>query len=376
MKEVLRVKKIILYILIFVFLMTLMACDKKENEIESTTYTINLYHMNTFINVRLNLNSDEEKDHYEQIIDDIFSMYHLLSTGYEPLAEDSPYKTNIYAINLNPKHDFEIDFELYEILEKAKAYYDLTWGYFDISIGHIVDTWKNVILDEENGFLFSEISEEAFQATLNTIEDIEIIEDPFDLWEDQGKYYVRLNGEHVKLDLGAISKGFATQKVADLLIEDEVQYFSISTGSSSIVLGENINRLEENGIFYIGLANPLRVPGNYEEKATYGVLYVNNTSVTTSGNYEQFATYEGYRYHHIVSPKTKIPMQYYHTVSVIGNDASLLDAISTALFSMSPEVFETWIEQNQAALNIEIVRYNQDSTITTYLIDTEFQDRR
>jgi FAD:protein FMN transferase len=369
-------KRLLLFGILIALTMILFACDKNDEQEEGEVFAVNFYHMSTFIAVRMKLANEEVKDIHSAEIDRIFSFYHDISTGYDPLPVDSEILTNIYEINLNPEKDIEIDVELYELLEKAQLYKDLTWGYFDISIGHIIDAWKHIVIDEEFGYLFSEIEEEDFEMTLNKIEHITVEEEPFEIWEDEGKYYVRLKSDHVKLDLGALSKGVATQRAADYLIASGVKYFSISTGSSSIVLGENINRLDEDGIFYIGLANPLRVPGNFQEQPTYGMIYVKNTSVTTSGNYEQFATYQGYRYHHIVSPKTKMPMQYYHTVTVIGQNASLLDALSTALFSMNPETFDEWMTMYQEALNIEIVRYNQDETITTYLLNTEFRDRR
>jgi thiamine biosynthesis lipoprotein len=83
--------------------------------------------------------------------------------------------------------------------------------------------------------------------------------------------------------------------------------------------------------------------------------------------------YEGNRYHHIVSPKTKMPAQFYHTVTIIGQDAALLDALSTALFSMPKNELEEWIADHQTELGLEIITFNQDRTVSEYLVNTYFK---
>ena len=124
-------------------------------------------------------------------------------------------------------------------------------------------------------------------------------------------------------------------------------------------------------LFHTSLANPVRTGPN---DRTYGMIYIADMSITTSGNYEQYALYEGLRYHHIVSPLTKMPEHYYYTITVLGDDAGALDAISTALFSMPPNVLDSWINENLEDLAIEIIIFNYDKTIDTYLDSTEFKE--
>jgi thiamine biosynthesis lipoprotein len=117
------------------------------------------------------------------------------------------------------------------------------------------------------------------------------------------------------------------------LIEEGVEYFSITAGSSSISVAQNYNR--NTRLYHVSLANPVAPTG------VYGMIYVKNVAINTSGNFEQYALYQGLRYHHVISPKTKMPAHYYHTVTVIGSDAGLLDALSTALFSMPVAELDT-----------------------------------
>ncbi|TVP86196.1 MAG: FAD:protein FMN transferase [Acholeplasmataceae bacterium] len=371
-------QKIMLIIITLASILMLSGCRTTEPEDALERYNYAFYdYMDTFISVSLTSADAEEALGHRHAIEAIFSLYHYVSTAYEPLPEDAPYLNNIYAVNQQPGVAFEIDVELYDILVKAQAYHELTDGYFDVSIGKIIDVWKALA----QTYKFShhdpfEIPKEAFDDALDALELIEVVEDPFEVWHDDGRYYVRINSEHVKIDLGAISKGVATQKAYEYLREQDMTYFSISAGSSSITLGQNINRQDEEGVFYVSLANPMRPENPRDEPTTYGMIHVKDTGVTTSGNHEQFALYEGLRYHHIVSPFTKRPMHHYHTVTIIGYDAGLLDAVSTALFSMAPAVFDAWMEAHQETWGIEIIRYDTDGTISTFLMDTVFEERR
>ncbi|MBU1141148.1 MAG: FAD:protein FMN transferase, partial [Firmicutes bacterium] len=255
------------------------------------------------------------------------------------------------------------------LIQKSEEIKVLTEGYFDISVGEIVNVWKDLILDETDGYLFEEIPENVFQIVLGQIALIELEEDVIELTETEGHYYIQVKSTHAQLDLGAIAKGYATQKAYEYLQDLDIKYYSISAGSSSIAIGQNQDR--EGGIFHVSLANPIKTDSS---DRTYGMIYIKDIGITTSGNYEQYALYQGLRYHHIVSPKTKLPMQYYHTITILGDDLGVLDPISTALFSMPPDVLENWINLHQQALNLEFIQFNYNATITTHLLTTVFEE--
>jgi thiamine biosynthesis lipoprotein ApbE len=390
--------------------------------------------MDTYIRVQMMAPSESDANKYHDDIDAIFSMYHDLSTSYEALDEESIYLENIYSLNQNIGQRLEVDQELYDLLVFAEEIKEMTDGYFDISIGKAVDVWKDVMDAQTEGFEVGdhvyvyhyydgekseenkvivnqtgivesvlrdeedesvilsvtlnvgestitinrndaykkEISKTIYDQAILDIDALDFSENSIILEEEQSKYYVTFSGEDIKVDLGAISKGYATQKVYEYIKALEIKNFSISSGTSSIVLGENQNRAEENFVFYVSLANPYQT--EILDKDTYGTIKVKNMSVTTSGNYEQYVLYQGQRYHHIVSPLKKMPVQYYHTVTILGEDAGLLDALSTALFSMPPEEMSAWLTEYQETLDIEVIRFNQDLTVDTFLLDTEFEE--
>jgi thiamine biosynthesis lipoprotein len=369
---VIYLKKIISFIYVLLSLFALYACNSDESTVVDgpKIYSYGTFDfMDTYISINFYAEDVEKAEEHREVFNQIYSLYHDISTGYEALSEDSVYLENIYSLNKKINQKVEIDLELYELLEKAEEIKILTNGYFDVSIGKIVDAWKEVILNED--FTLKEVSSATYDSIITKINQIKVVENPYILSIEDGKYFVEITDEDVKIDLGALSKGYATQKVYDYLVDQNVEYFSISAGSSSISIGKNFNR--ETRLFHITLANPVRV-GNLDR--IYGMIYLSDIGVNTSGNYEQYFLHNNLRYHHVVSPKTKLPMQYYHTVTIIGDDAGLLDALTTALFSMEPTVFASWVAEHQSNLGIEIIRFNYDTSIQTFLTSTIFEEKR
>lgn len=400
-------KKTITFLLIFLSFFFLSACKEDENTKTEPTDTFEynftlVDYMHTRIRVNYTTESEAKALELRARIEDTYRMYHQLTTNHEALPQDSTYLQNIFSINHQIGDKLEIDYELYEILKMAMDLYDLTEGHFDIRIGKIVDAWKAVIVPEilpeigDQVFLIEQeiyaevtnvnlqdgrimvkndthvynrldykqdITKQAFDYTVTTASNIDISNFNVELFEEEGKYFVKLTGDDIKLDLGAISKGFATQKATDILREEGIEYFFINAGTSSIALGKNPRR--QNDVFYVGLANPIRTSTSKDD---YGTFYIKDHIITTSGNYEQYIIYEGLRYHHIVSPFTKAPTHDYHTVTIIGDDAGITDAISTAFFVMSIEQIEAWLDIYQDLYNIDVIIFHQNRTISKYLV--------
>ncbi|MBU1142446.1 MAG: FAD:protein FMN transferase [Firmicutes bacterium] len=356
-------KKIFFFPVLMMFIMLLSACTDKE---EGSMFSAVFFQMDSEIRINYMANNQDQANEIKAHIGEVYAMYHSLSDNYAPLEEDSPYLENIYTLNSKINQDVEIDYELYMMLDESSRIKELTDGYFDISIGKIVKAWKDVILDPESRDDGYVIPQSVFEDLQDEIGLIEVQENPFTLSESSEKYYVRINHIDVQLDLGAIAKGYATEIVKDYLIENDVIYFAINAGSSTIAVGKNSNPERKNQQWNVELIDPLF------DNEYFGLIELRDQAIATSGNNVQYATYNGLRYHHIVSPLTKYSMHYYHSLTMIGNDAGLLDALSTAFFSMSPETITSWLAIHQEELGIEVILYNYDGTITTHLLDTIF----
>lgn len=127
------------------------------------------------------------------------------------------------------------------------------------------------------------------------------------------------------LDLGAIGKGYAIDRLLEYLKTTSVPGGVLSFGGNVAVFGTK------------GGGEPYRI-GVRDPQNTSSVLgYLNMSSgvISVSGDYERYVTVDGVRYHHILNPETGYPVENgLHSVAVICEDGALADALSTALFVM------------------------------------------
>ena len=412
--ETILIKKILLISTVLATAIIFSACKTNEDMHSVTFYD----YMYTSITISL-YGSEEDADIHFQALNDVYASYDALTNNYQDLEEDSDYLENIYTINQQKDTKLEIDEMLYLLLEDAIRLQTLTEGYFNIGIGKPVKAWKNLILNTPNEITVGnhiyirtyenqpiyqryeviffdetdiqvqgedttrtfkkdqliydiEVTTEAFNQTQAVIDTMNIEENQIILESEDETYFITIKGSDIELDVGAFSKGYATEKAKDYLIEQGVTYFSISAGSSTISVGQNINRPTQNEVYIISLTDPITSLPFFKEP--YGIIHIKNQSLATSGNFEQYTMYQGLRYHHLISPFTLTPTHDYAALTIIGDDAGLLDALSTALFVMPKNMFDAFMETHQASLNIQVIRYNTDNTIDTFITDVHFED--
>ena len=408
------VQKIGMMAIVFAIATTFSACQTSE-EVHSVTFYDYMY---TSITISLYATENEAEDHFE-VIRNMYAMYDALTNNYEGLPSDSDCLENIYTINQQKDVTLEIDIALYDLIQEALSIQALTEGYFNIGLGKPVKAWKALIsntpsdvtigtnlyvrtynsapvyatyqvkaITETTYELFDgettdvydihkliydiEVTQAAFEQTITTIDAMSIENNDILLEVANNTYYITISGSDIELDVGAFSKGYTTEKVKQYLLEQNIPYFSISAGSSTISVGQNINRPSQDEVYIVSLTDPITSLPFFKEP--YGLIHIKNQSLATSGNFEQFTMYEGKRYHHLISPLTLSPTQDYAALTIVGDDAGLLDALSTALFVMPKDVFDRFMETHQASLNIQVIRYNTDNTIDTFISDLYFED--
>lgn len=145
-----------------------------------------------------------------------------------------------------------------------------------------------------------------------------------DLILDEQNHTGMLNQFGQAVDLGGIAKGYAADEVKRILMEGGVQNAIVNLGGTVFVLGESRT---------VGIQHPDRATG-----ISMGRLSLSNRAIVTSGDYERYFEVGGVRYHHIVDPKTGYPANAgLRSVTVIGENAMALDALSTAVFVMGAE---------------------------------------
>lgn len=265
-------------------------------------------------------------------IEDIYYIYNDIADNY-----CSGSQTSIFDLNKN--REAQISDELKELLSFALEMQQQTNGYFNPFIGKLSTKWKDCLLEKK--LLTDDIILEELNSMNNTTLEI-------------NDNIAKING-NANIDLGGVAKGFATQKVKEYLDSIDCHNYLLNAGSSNIVLGS------KNGQnFNVGLSNAT-IPGYFQ------ILSCKDISISTSSIKEQHSLIDGIYYSHLINPKTGYPAIYYDSLSILGSDSGVLDAYTTACFSMELEQLKTFL--NSKNLDYIISKNNEllyDSTGDKY----------
>ena len=145
---------------------------------------------------------------------------------------------------------------------------------------------------------------------------------------DRSKQTVFFSDPDLKLDIGAVAKGYAADAVASVLYE-EMPSFLLSLGGN--VYAGNAP-LDGRTNWAVGVQNP-----DITENGTKEILDVHDKTVVTSGDYWRYYTVDGQRYHHIIDPETLMPSRKMVSVTILCESSILADFLSTALFVLPYE---------------------------------------
>ena len=137
-----------------------------------------------------------------------------------------------------------------------------------------------------------------------------------------------------KVDLGGIAKGFTSARGMEIFRENGVENGILSLGGNVQVLGTK----PDGSLWRVGLQDPA------DERALFATLELADKAVITSGAYERNFEQNGIVYHHIIDPRTGYPAESgLSSVTIVSDDGTLADGLSTALFIMGKEgAVEFW----------------------------------
>lgn len=240
----------------------------------------------------------------------LFDIYH----DYEGI-------NNLKTVNDRAGQAVEVDGEILDLLEFCREIYDLTGGMTNIAMGSVLTLWHDCREEaaEHPESAHTPGPDALREAAGHTgIDGLEI---------DRAAGTVRLADPLMRLDVGAVAKGYAAGKIAETLKEAGMSAGIVSIGGNTVAVGSR-----PDGPWRVGIQNP--GPDSTDYLAT---LELTDLCLVTSGSYERFFEVDGVRYHHIIHPGTLYPVNTYLSVSVLAADSGLADGLSTALFNMEPD---------------------------------------
>ena len=305
-------KRSLAVFLILSLLLTGCAAPAAETDSEAQYTATFLTLFDTVTTIIGRAESEEAFKEMTQEIHDDLLRYHELFDIYN----DYDGVNNIKTINDNAGiAPVKVDKAIIDLLTDCKQYYALTGGCVNVMMGSVLSLWHDArnqgINDPANAKLPDSAALEA--AAEHTSIDSLII--------DEAASTVYIEDAQASLDVGAVAKGWATQRAA----ENAPEGMLLSVGGNVCATGP---KLSDGTPWVIGIQDP-DVP-----EENIHTLFVPLGSVVTSGDYQRAYAVDGKSYHHIIDPDTLMPAAYWRSVSIVCDDSGLADALSTALFLM------------------------------------------
>ncbi len=293
---------------------TLSSCEKTRQKF--TEYSFEYFDTVTTI-----VGYADSKEEFDGVAGDVLNElaeYHRLFTIYHRFEG----LNNLCTVNelTNGVHPaVTVDEKIIDMLLYAKEMYALTDGKVNIAMGSVLSIWHDYRSEGMNDPAAAKLpdTESLKEAAEHT--------DINDLIIDTENNTVTLSDSEMKLDVGAIAKGYAVEMTARSLEERGISGYVINVGGNVRAVGSK----PDGKSWTAGIENPEDTTADY-----IAYLGLTNEALVTSGSYQRYYVVDGERYHHIIDPETLMPADGYLSVSVVCGDSGLGDALSTALFCM------------------------------------------
>ena len=297
----------LLLVLVFVIASCTNAPTRKQynGEALGTTYSIIAY-------------ADEDLE-LDQSLSELFDRLNQSMSTYHPQSDIS---------KINRGERVQVDSLFRFMFEKSAEINILTSGYFDPTVGILVDAWG-----------FGAESLNAFNATqVDSL--LQFVGFSKLSLTDTNELVKAYPG--IRIDFNAIAKGYALDLIADLLVAKNSSNFLIELGGEIVTKGINLDSLTS---WRVGIDDPQAKEG---ERSITRTITLTDESMATSGNYRKFRidSLTGERYVHTINPLTGLAVpSSVLSASVIAPDCATADAFATAFMTMPLEDSKRLIAQ-------------------------------
>ncbi len=315
-----KIVSLLLASLILLAALSMSACEKGQGELEK----YNAYSFDYFDTVTTISGYAENKESFDAVANEVLaslSEYHRLFTIYHRFDG----LENLCTINelVDGQHrTVKVDRRVIDMLLYAKQMHELTDGHVNIAMGSVLSIWhdyRTIGMDDPVSAQLPPMDKLLSAAQHTDIESLVI---------DEQNCTVTITDPQMKLDVGAIAKGYAVEMVAQDLESRGITGYVLNVGGNVRTIGAKA----DGAPWTVGLENPM---DEGEDYLCY--LGLSGQTLVTSGSYQRYYLVNGKRYHHIIHPETLMPAEGFVSVSVLTKHSGMADALSTALFCMTLE---------------------------------------
>ncbi len=228
--------------------------------------------------------------------------------------EMSTYKSDSEVSRVNAaaaKDPVKISAELFDLLSTSLEYSRLTNGAFDITYASV-------------GFMYDfrahqKPTEEQIQTALPAVNYRHVL-------LDAKERTVRFTQAGVRIDLGGIGKGHAVDRGIAILKSLGVTHALVTAGGDSRILGDRFGTP-----WIIGIRHP------DDKSKVIAKIPLDDTAISTSGDYERYFDENGKRYHHIIDPRTGHSASKVRSATILAGTATRTDGLSKTAFVLGPD---------------------------------------
>ena len=250
------------------------------------------------------------------VVEDVLERYHRAADIYHEYGGT----VNACTVNrLAGQGPVQAAPELLELLAFGREMYALTDGNCNIAMGAVLSIWHDCREAALSGGAARVPGLEELQEAMShcRIEDLIL---------DEKAGTAELADPLMRLDLGAVAKGYAAEKAAQALEEAGYTGYALNLGGNVRTVGTKPG----GDPWVAGVQEPTE-----DGDSAYRLrVSLSDAALVTSGSYQRFFEVDGVRYHHIISPDTLFPINDYLSVTILCPNSGLADALSTAVFNM------------------------------------------
>jgi len=242
-----------------------------------------------------------------------------LLNNFEPDSEISMVSR---SAGIKPLH---VSLETLDLMRKTMNISEITGGAFDPTIAPVGNLWK-----------FSGRPANPSMPDKAAVENALKLVDYNKIKINEAASEIYLNNKGMELDLGGIAKGYAADKAVEAIKAKGIKSALVAIAGD--IKGYGLNASGKP--WRVGIQNPRPDDPDSEKpwEDIFAVLNLQDSAVSTAGDYQRFFTKDGKRYHHIVDPKTGYPSESgLISVSVIAPEGYVADGIDTAILILGLE---------------------------------------
>ena len=315
------IKKILCLFIIIGQLVVLAGCPSNLETPQKEIKTYKSYNFTYFDTVSTIIGQDEQAK-FTNNANKAFAIlgeYHKLFDIYHEYSGIN----NLCTINkMAGGEALVVDQKLIDFLLYAKEIHTTTLGETNIMLGAVLKLWHDARESKDHVPTMEILTEAELHTNINLLE------------IDDENNTVRISDPNGRIDVGALGKGYATEKAAKMLEGLGCNGYVLNIGGNIRIIGTK----HDGSSWKTGVTDPF---GGLDPIIT---IMLKDTSCVTSGDYERYYIYEGQKYHHIIDKDTLMPADYFSSITVLVKDSGLADALSTALFSMPLEQGKELVE--------------------------------